>query len=182
MKEEKNADIEAIQKEIELRSPIVQEILGTPPLWIIRWGTSVMFFVIFGLVAGSYFFKYPDVISATITVTLNEQGKISGQIFLPSRGAGKIREGQMVNVKLDCYPYMEFGMLRVQIFNASLLPITIDNVKGFLLEVVFPEKLITNYGKELSVIPVMTGSAEIITEDIRLLDKFLNPIRSIIKR
>jgi len=28
----------------------------------------------------------------------------------------------------------------------------------------------------------MTGTAEIITEDLRLLDKFLNPIRAVVKK
>jgi len=54
---------------IELRSESVQEILGRPPRWIIRWGISIIFIVITGLIIGSYFFKYPDVITATITVT-----------------------------------------------------------------------------------------------------------------
>ena len=51
-----------------------------------------------------------------------------------------------------------------------------------MLEVEFPEKLLTNYGKELTFSQEMTGSAEIITEDLRLLDKFLNPIKAVIKR
>ena len=53
---------------IELRSESVQEILGRPPRWIIRWGISIIFIIVAGLVVGSYFFKYPDVLTATITV------------------------------------------------------------------------------------------------------------------
>jgi len=51
-----------------------------------------------------------------------------------------------------------------------------------MLEVDFPEKLLTNYGKELVFSQEMTGSAEIITEDLRLLDKFLNPIKAVIRK
>jgi HlyD family secretion protein len=54
---------------IELRSESVQEILGHSPKWIIRWGISIIFIIVAGLVVGSYFFKYPDVLTATITVT-----------------------------------------------------------------------------------------------------------------
>ena len=54
------------EQQIELKSPAVQEILGRPPRWIIRWGISIIFIVVAGLVVGSYFFKYPDVINATI--------------------------------------------------------------------------------------------------------------------
>ena len=31
---------------IELRSNEVQEVLSCPPKWIVRWGISVLFFVI----------------------------------------------------------------------------------------------------------------------------------------
>jgi len=118
-----------------------------------------------------------------VTIVPNEEARIVGRILLPPRGAGKVKEGQMVNVKFDNFPYMEFGMVRVQIQNISLVPVTIENnQKAYMLEVDFPDKLKTNYGKKLTFSQEMTGSAEIITEDLRLLDRFLNPIRSVIKR
>ncbi|MDR1434247.1 MAG: hypothetical protein LBI93_03775, partial [Endomicrobium sp.] len=57
------------ENNIELRSEEVQEILGRPPRWIIRWGIAAIFIVIGGLFVGSYFFKYPEVITAPIVVT-----------------------------------------------------------------------------------------------------------------
>jgi len=118
-----------------------------------------------------------------LTVVPNEQEKIVGKILLPAQGAGKVRIGQTVNVKFDNFPYMEFGMVQVQIKNISLVPVAVENnQKSYILEVEFPNKLKTNYGKELSFIQEMTGSVEIITEDLRLLDKFLNPIKAILKK
>jgi multidrug resistance efflux pump len=118
-----------------------------------------------------------------VTVVPDEQTKIAGKILLPPQGAGKVKEGQMVNVKFDNFPYMEFGMVRVQIKNISLVPVVVgDNQKAYMLEVDFPNQLKTNYGKALTFSQEMTGSAEIITEDLRLLDKFLNPIRAVIKK
>jgi HlyD family secretion protein len=118
-----------------------------------------------------------------ITVVPNEEAKIVGKILLPPQGAGKVKEGQSVNVKFDNFPHMEFGMVRVQIKNISLVPVTVENnQKAYMLEVDFPEKLKTNYGKELIFSQEMTGIAEIITEDLRLLDKFLNPIKAVIKK
>ena len=57
------------EENINLRSEEVQEILGRPPRWIVRVGISIIFVVVTGLFVGSYFFKYPDILSATITVT-----------------------------------------------------------------------------------------------------------------
>lgn len=56
-------------KEVELRSEEVQEIMGQLPAWIIRWGITILFIVVLALVIGSYFFKYPDVIQANMTLT-----------------------------------------------------------------------------------------------------------------
>ncbi|MCL2435124.1 MAG: HlyD family secretion protein [Lentimicrobiaceae bacterium] len=118
-----------------------------------------------------------------VTVVPNEEAKIVGKILLPQQGAGKVKEGQMVNVKFDNFPYMEFGMVRVQIQNISLVPVTVENnQKAYMLEVDFPNKLKTNYGKELTFSQEMTGTAEIITEDLRLLDRFLNPVKAVIKK
>jgi HlyD family secretion protein len=118
-----------------------------------------------------------------VTVVPNAETKMVGKILLPPQGAGKVKEGQMVNVKFDNFPYMEFGMVRVQIKNISLVPVTVgDNQKAYMLEVEFPGELKTNYGKELTFSQEMTGTAEIITEDLRLLDKFLNPIKSVLKK
>jgi len=116
------------------------------------------------------------------TVVPQHKTKIIGKIELPPRGAGKVKDGQFVNVKFDNYPYMEYGMIKVQIAHISLVPINKENQKNYILEVVFPDSLVTNYGKTLEFSQEMTGCAEIITEDLRLLDKFLNPIRAIIKR
>jgi len=56
-------------EKIELRSDDVQEILGTPPRWIVRWGTTIIFFGVASLGIFSWFFKYADKIQAVISVT-----------------------------------------------------------------------------------------------------------------
>jgi hypothetical protein len=40
--------------------------------------------------------------------------------------------------------------------------------------------MISKYNRDLKYIPEMTGSAEIITNDMPLIYKFINPLRSII--
>jgi hypothetical protein len=63
--------------------------------------------------------------------------------------------------------------------NAKL---SIDNQKAYMLEIEFPNLLVTNYVKELTFSQEMIGIAEITTEDLRLLDKFLNPVMAVAKR
>ena len=54
---------------IQLRSEEIQEILGTPPSWIVRWGSVWAFIIILFLVFISYLIKYPEVIPASIVIT-----------------------------------------------------------------------------------------------------------------
>jgi HlyD family type I secretion membrane fusion protein len=60
-------------EDIQLRSEEVQEILGTPPSWLIRWGTTIVFLVIIGMVCVSWFVKYPDIIAAKVMITTPSQ-------------------------------------------------------------------------------------------------------------
>ncbi len=60
-------------EDIEIRSEEVQEILGTPPAWLIRWGTTIAFFVMIGIISVSWFVKYPDIIPAKIVITTPSQ-------------------------------------------------------------------------------------------------------------
>lgn len=57
------------QEFVELRSEEVQEILGTPPGWLVRRGTFIVF-VGFGLMlAAAWFVRYPDVVTANVEIT-----------------------------------------------------------------------------------------------------------------
>ena len=54
---------------IELRAEEVQEILGTPPSWLVRWGSVVIFFCLAVMVGVSALVRYPDVVGAPIEIT-----------------------------------------------------------------------------------------------------------------
>lgn len=131
----------------------------------------------------NYWQKNQNVASGDVLITIvpEEATKIIGKIYLPQQGAGKVKKGQTVNIKFANFPYMEYGIVQVKIKNISLVPIVVKDERVYLLEVDFPEKLKTTYGKELTFSQEMQGSAEIVTEDLRLLDKFINPIKAIFK-
>lgn len=72
---------------IELKCEEVQEILTRPPHALIRWGITVFFIVLALFLIGGCFFKYPDVISAPITITTEHP-----PVWIVARGSGKIKE------------------------------------------------------------------------------------------
>ena len=307
-------------KEIELRSEEVQEVMGQIPAWIVRWGITILFIVVLALLVGSYFFTYPDIVETEMTLTSREpvvevvarssgkiselyvsngqevksgaplavientaktddvfrlkkllarykeeperlnyyllqdmwllgdiqsaymslaskdisardyrasvgqllasihswemayclmapaEGKVqlllqeapnqylsSGNIFarivpkegeswmgralLPLQRSGKGKVGQLVIVRFTNFPDQEFGIVNGRLSSVSLVP-SEDN---YMIEIVFPDGLITNYGKSLPVFYEMKATAEIVTDDSRLIERFFQPLRKILK-
>lgn len=113
-----------------------------------------------------------------MTIIPTDEGKIIGKINLPILGAGKVEVGQRVNIKIDNFPYLEYGMVSGIVRNISLVP---DN-QEYTVEVDLPDGLTTYYKREIPFKQEMQGTAEILTEDRRLLERIISPIRTIISR
>ena len=113
-----------------------------------------------------------------LTVIPPKSSALIGRVSLPVQGAGKVKTGQKVNIRFANYPYIEYGLVRGSVTTISLVPT--DN--HYLVEVVLPLGLKTNYGKQLPFTQQMQGTAEIITEDIRLLQRMLNPAKYLVKK
>ncbi|MFP4847142.1 HlyD family secretion protein [Winogradskyella sp. PE311] len=94
----------------------------------------------------------------------------------PAQNSGKIKTGQTVNIKLENYPDNEFGSIKGEIESISLLT---DEDGFYLITVALPPKLITSYNKEILFRYEMRGSAEIITEDLRLIERFFYQLKSV---
>lgn len=99
-----------------------------------------------------------------------------GKALLPLQRSGKVKVGQQVNIRLDNYPDQEFGYVKGKVVNISPVP-TADAT--YVVEVELPKGLRTNYNKDLPMSREMKGSAEIITEDMRLIERLLSPLRKL---
>jgi|SRR5690554_2057298 len=113
------------------------------------------------------------------TIIPKENSSYIAKLKTPAQNSGKIKIGQRVNVKLENYPDTEFGVLNGKIKNVSLIP---DKEGFYLIDVKLPKKLITSYNKEINFKQEMRGSAEIITEDLRLIERFFYQLINIFKR
>lgn len=113
-------------------------------------------------------------------VPFNEQ-KIIGKATVPLAGAGKVQIGQRVNIKLDNFPHMEFGLLEGKVTNISMVPVATDNGGYYSAEIELSNKLVTNYNKELPFNQEMQGNAEIITKDRRLIERLVEPLVSVFR-
>src|SRR5690606_20462241 len=87
-------------------------------------------------------------------------------------GAGKAKINQKVIVKLNDYPYKEFGVLTGYI--ADLYPIS--NEKSYLGKVIFKNTELSSYKKKLELKENMQGIAEVVTNDRNILERVFESV------
>lgn len=88
---------------VELRSEDVQEILGTPPHWLVRWGTAIVLVGFGMMLCAAWFIKYPDVVEAKVTITtivppVDVVSRASGGVKLLVPDKKLVREGELLAV------------------------------------------------------------------------------------
>ena len=103
------------------------------------------------------------------TVVPLDGDKLLGKCQVPIRNSGKIKPGQRVIIKLENYPYREWGTLNGEVDIISEVPRTGDN-EGYVVYVKV-KNLVTTYGKTLQFRQDMVGSVEIILEEVTLLQR-----------
>lgn len=111
-----------------------------------------------------------------VVAIIPESGEIYGQLLVPVSGSGKIQVGQQVNIKLDNFPYIEYGILTGKIVEIS--PIPIDNL--YTVSIELPYGLRTSFRKTLPFTQQLSGSGEIITRDMSVFDRIFNQVHSIL--
>lgn len=109
------------------------------------------------------------------TVTSDKNSEFIAKLKTPVRNSGKIKIGQRVNITLLNYPEAEFGSLIGNVKSISSIP---DENGFYLINVSLPEKLITTYNQEIEFKQEMRGHAEIITEDLRLIEKIFHQVKN----
>ncbi|NKI28316.1 HlyD family efflux transporter periplasmic adaptor subunit [Arenibacter sp. 6A1] len=123
--------------------------------------------------------KYQNIQEGQVVFTIVPIGKqeLVARCQVPIRNSGKIKKGQRVIIKLENYPYREWGTLDGKIKTISEVPKTGGNQEY----VVYVEvnDLNTSYGKTLEFKQEMTGAAEIILAEVTLLQRVFYQFRNL---
>jgi hypothetical protein len=108
----------------------------------------------------------------------NQQG-FSGNLTVLSQNSGKIKQHQKVLIKLDNFPYQEYGMIEGRIQTMSTVT---DKSGSYFIEITIPKGLTTSYDKKIKFDKELTGNAEIITDDMRLIERIFYQFRKLINK
>jgi len=111
------------------------------------------------------------------TVVPDKDDELLGRALLPVQRSGKVKAGQRVIIRFLNFPDQEFGIVNGRVHSISLVPAE----NNYRVEIALPTGLTTNYGKTLPVTHEMKASAEIVTEDLRLIERFFMPLKRILR-
>lgn len=87
-------------------------------------------------------------------------------------GAGKIKPGQKVLIRLFAYPYQEYGSINGTVISRS--PVAMDSI--FSIQIKLSQGLHTNAGIYIPPQPQLTGTAQILTDDKSVLQRLFDKI------
>lgn len=88
-------------KDVELRSEEVQEVMNHISPWVVRCGITVLFIILLIILIGCWIFKYPDTLTAEVTLATEEP-----PAFVLAHATGKldtlyVKNGSLVKAETD---------------------------------------------------------------------------------
>lgn len=114
----------------------------------------------------------------TILTIVPDGEKLVAEFYLMNKDRGDVLIGQEVIIKVDAYPFQEFGTLRGEIENISSNSVFIENI-GYVYKIkcnitsdVFEKKLESTN----SITSGMEATGEIIVGQRRVIEYFFDPI------
>ena len=153
---------------IELRSEKVRHIIGEIPSRIVRYGITVITFVILGLLVGAYFIPYPETISAKIEMTDRQQGTVD----IPYKYVNWVVKGKNVSIELEGYDTEMYGAANGTITATMHTPRQTAAGSMFTAQVKVTDC-------KYKIIGGMTGTASILVSNESVLQRILQRITNI---
>jgi hypothetical protein len=140
------------------------DILGKMPNAFIRYGLSVFFFILLGILTGLCFIHYPDTFNIPVTIYKEEypndtimktEDKYIVRMQVNANDIWKIKYGSTVNISLNQYPKNIYGLL-----SGNIIQITQkDTLHVYDVDIQLSNGLTTNFNKTLEYLPDMAGVA-----------------------
>ena len=150
---------------IELRSEKVRHIIGEIPSRIVRYGITIITFVILGLLAGAYFIPYPETISAKVQMTNARQGTMD----IPYKCVNTIAKGMTVNIEVEGYDAETYGVANGVITATSPTPRQTAEGSVFTAQVKITDC-------RYKIISGMAGTASILVSNESVLQRIVRQI------
>lgn len=157
------------EKEIELRSEEVQEVMNRVPPAILRYGSGVLLGIVLLLLAGSAWFSYPETVVTEFALSVGTDGLPQGTARVSMQDIGKIRSGQRAVIHLTGFPEETYGFMEGNISEVSPFP---DEKGGYLLTIALSTETVERCKAVLSLVKETRGTAKVVIKERTLLECF----------
>ncbi len=178
---EKEKELLELENAIKQQKLIFQQALNTFKSQVDDWIRKyTLIATIEGHVVFATFIQENQQLQANQTICFinPENSRYFVEITIPQSNFGKVAVGQQVLLKFQSYPFQEYGSVMGKIEFISHIP----SEEGYLAKVVFINGLTTTYNKQIQYRDGLLANAEIVTKDMRLLERFYyNIVRQVAK-
>lgn len=177
---EKEKEIVELNNQIMQQQSIFSQALNTFKAQLEDWKAKYLLIApIAGTVSFATFLQSNQQlpINKTVCFINPANSDFYAEVYIPQNNFGKIKIGQKVMMKFPSYPYQEFGLVEGKLDFISNIPTD----SGYLAKVALPIGLKTNYNKQVQFREGLTAQSEIITQNLRLLQRFFYQAKSIFK-
>ena len=161
------------EKEIELRSEEVQEVMNRVPPAILRYGSGVLLGIVLLLLGGSAWFSYPETVVTEFTLATGTDSLPTGTARVPMAEIGKIQLGQRAVIHLTGFPEETYGFMEGSITALSEFP---DETGCYMLSVGLTDVTVERCKTVLSLVKETRGTAKVIIKERTLLECFFKSI------
>ena len=177
---EKLKEIAELENTITQQTSIFNQALNTFKSQINEWKQKYLLIApISGKIAFATFLQENQQLKANqIVCFINpENTQYYAEVYIPQTNFGKVQKGQEVLLKFPSFPFQEYGSVKGKIDFIS----NISTDSGYLAKVILPQGLNTNYNRQIQYRDGLLAQGEIITKDMRLLQRFYQNIIQQIK-
>lgn len=123
----------------------------------------------------------------SIMTIVPKDAKLRAELNVPSQAIGFVKKGQDVRLAIDAFPFQRFGTISGKVITVASSALTQQAGNGAMIAVypVIVELDMTNilaFGREEALIPGMTLTARIVTEQQSIIEWLFEPLFAVGKR
>jgi membrane fusion protein len=121
-----------------------------------------------------------------LMVVIPDGGRMRVELYVPTRAAGFLKQGQEVRLAIDAFPYQTFGVVDARIRDIPSTVIAKQTDKGpvpiYLVTAELARDSVKAFGKAHPLVPGMTLTARIVTRRQSLFEWLFEPLFAVSRR
>lgn len=144
----------------------LDELVGKPPHWLVRWGITVFVFIIAIVAVIAWMVPYPETIA--LPVRLYHNGQVYARAYVPEKNVTTIKEGQQAITRLTAFP------LHSAIIDGEVAFVDDSRTdSGYAITIIFPNGFAFRDRSPVSYKEGYTGTVTVITNRKSFLHKII---------